>query len=157
MLRRHLALAILLICIAPAADAQRRDVSVHYSQLPYWEVGVLDAELSTHCANGRFNQNELYAYSFVFNGPIGPGILGVAKAEWNLSDRAAAAKPDTSYYFYRDRTTECQVYRWGPDDQLKKRSTPLDPNPYRQQLEQSFQYRTVPGLGASGSTSGAQP
>jgi hypothetical protein len=114
-------LALILILFLPhGVLAQKRDGNVRYSQLPYWEVGVLDADLSTLCANGRFNLLDLYAFNFVFNGPVGPGVMGVAKSDWNLSDPAHAGRPATSYYFLRDRTTDCQVYRWGPEDQRKK-------------------------------------
>jgi hypothetical protein len=137
-------LALAVVVAAPAA-AQQRDVNVSTSQLPYWEVGVLDSNLSTLCANGRFNEAQLYAYRIVFNGPIGPGVVGVAKTGWNLSDIARAAEPDTSYYFYRDKTTNCQVFKWGPTDTPKKQGAgPLDYNPYRPLVEQSYQYRLTP-------------
>ncbi len=121
------------------------------SQLPYWEVGVLDPALSTLCSNGRFNERELYSFRIVFNGPIGPGVVGVAKTGWNLTDLASAAKPDTSYFFYRDRTTNCQVFRWGPGDTPGKQGAgPLDYNPYRPLVEQSYQYKLTPQRGVGG-------
>lgn len=137
--------AVLVLLALGAAEAQQRDVNMQTSQLPYWEVGVLDSELSTLCANGRFNETNIYSFRIVFNGPIGPGVVGVAKTGWNLSDLAGAAKPDTSYYFYRDRTTNCQVFRWSAADQPKKQgATPLDFNPYRPLVEQSYQFKAVP-------------
>jgi hypothetical protein len=130
---------------AGTAFGQQQDVNVQRSQLPYWEVGVLDAELSTLCANGRFNETQVYSYRIVFTGPIGPGVVGIAKTGWNLTDLAGKAKPETNYYFYRDRTTDCQVFHWGPGDQPKKQGAgPLDYNPYRPLVEQSYQYSLSP-------------
>jgi hypothetical protein len=131
-----------------AAEAQQRDVVVQTSQLPYWEVGVLDGDLSTLCANGRFNEANVYAFRIIFNGPIGPGVVGIAKTGWNLDDIAGAAKPETSYYFYLDRTTNCQVFRWSATDQPKKQgANPLDFNPYRPLVEQSYQFKATPAPG----------
>jgi hypothetical protein len=144
MFARLLAGVALTMALVGAALAQQRDVNVSTSQLPYWEVGVLDADLSTLCSNGRFNESQLYAYRIVFNGPIGPGVVGIAKTGWNLYDIANAAKPDTSYYFYRDKTTSCQVFRWSSTDTPKKQGAgPLDFNPYRPLVEQSYQYRAT--------------
>jgi hypothetical protein len=114
---RVFAILVAALLIAPNAWAQTK---IRYSQLPYWEVGVLDQDLSTLCAMGRFNQADLFAFNYIFNGPVGPGVLGVAASGWNLSDPGRAAKPDSSYYFLRDRTTECLVYRWGPEEQKRK-------------------------------------
>jgi hypothetical protein len=139
--------AIVLLAAGPAA-AQQHDVNMQMSKLPYWEVGVLDSSLSTLCANGRFNETQVYSYRIVFNGPIGPGVVGVAKTGWNLSDLAGAAQPDTSYYFYRDRTTNCQVFRWNSNDKPGKQGAgPLDYSPYRPLVEQSYQYKMVPQQG----------
>ncbi|SRR5258708_22748754 len=160
MLSRTLVIAVLALLLAPAAHAQKLGTNIRYSQLPYWEVGVLDPELSTLCANGRFNQLELYAFNYVFNGPVGPAVLGVATNAWNLSDPGHIAKAKSSYYFLRDRTTNCQVFRWGPGDTPKKQGAPSEFNNYKQQLEQTYQFRLVspPSSPASGgSASNGQP
>ena len=119
----RLILALLLsICMVPGALAQ----NIRYSSLPYWEVGVLDPQLSTLCSGGQFNMADAHAFSYVFRGSVGSAVLGVAKTDWNLVDTSGAAKPGTSYYFLRDRTTNCQVFRWGPNDQRRTMGPPSD-------------------------------
>ncbi|MSP49792.1 MAG: hypothetical protein EXQ95_10775 [Alphaproteobacteria bacterium] len=109
------------------------------SSYPYWEVGLLDADLSTECARGVFNQVQPYKLKMVFNGSIGPAILGVATDRYNLYDPRGRAKRDTSYFFHRDKTGACEVYRFAKGDEPKKQGAlPMDFSPYRSVIEDSY-------------------
>src|SRR5258708_19267394 len=99
MAARIVSISLLAALACGTAAAQQRDSNMQVSQLPYWEVGVLDPALSTLCSNGRFNERELYSFRIVFNGPIGPGVVGVAKTGWNLAALATAPNPDTHSFF----------------------------------------------------------
>ena len=106
---------------------------------PYWEVGALDQDLSTECARGSFNQQQPYKLKLVFNGSIGPAILGVATNQFNLYDPRGKAKKDTSYFFFRDKTGACEVYRFAKGDESKKQGAlPMDFSPYRSVIEDSY-------------------
>ena len=141
---RHVFLAALVGGVAVAwqpapAAAQTGDRVLVTSPHPYWEVGALDAELSTECARGVFNQIQPNKLKMVFNGSIGPGILGVATPQYNLYDPKGRAKKDTSYYFFRDKTGACEVYRFTKGDEQKKQGAlPTDFSPYRSVIEDAY-------------------
>jgi hypothetical protein len=102
-------------------------------------VGALDPELSSECARGNFNQVQPNRLKVVFNGSIGPAILGVATDAYNLYDPKRRAKPDTSYFFHRDKTGACEVYRFTKGDEQKKQGAlPMDHSPYRAVIEDAY-------------------
>ncbi len=143
MVRRRLqpaALAVLLASgLGEAALAQGNDKVLTTSSHPYWEVGALDPDLSTECARGHFNQQQPYKLKMVFNGSIGPAILGVATNQYNLYDPKRRAQKDTSYFFFRDKTGACEVYRFAKGDEPKKQGAlPMDFSPYRSVIEDSY-------------------
>lgn len=143
MRRVLLPLAALAISVLPGlgspALAQNGDRILTTSPHPYWEVGALDSELSTECARGYFNQQQPYKLKMVFNGSIGPAILGVATNQYNLYDPKGRSKKDTSYFFYRDKTGACEVYRFAKGDEPKKQGAlPMDYSPYRSVIEDSY-------------------
>ena len=137
MIRGILLTGTLLLGAAASADAADRVLTT--SQHPYWEVGMLDRDLSTECARGLFNQMQPYQLKMVFNGSIGPAILGVATNQYNLYDPKGRAQKDTSYYFFRDKTGACEVYRFAKGDEQKKQGAlPMDYSPYRSVIEDSY-------------------
>lgn len=130
--------ALLILGGATAAHAQASRV-LTTSTHPYWEVGALDQDLSTECARGNFNQIQPGKLKLVFNGSIGPAILGVATPQYNLYDPKAKAKTDTSYFFFRDKTGACEVYRFAKGDEQKKQGAlPMDFSPYRSVIEDAY-------------------
>ena len=141
--RRACASALLAALVAGGlgqpALAQGNDRVLTTSPHPYWEVGALDPELSTECARGVFNQQQPYKLKLVFNGSIGPAILGVATSQYNLYDPRGKAKRDSSYFFYRDKTGACEVYRFTKGEEPKKQGAlPMDFSPYRSVIEDSY-------------------
>jgi hypothetical protein len=128
------------LALASAAAAQPVDRVLVQSTHPYWEVGVLDKDLSTECARGKFNQVQSNRLKIVFKGPIGPAILGVATGSFNLYDPNRRAQRETSYFFFQDKTGGCQVYRFTKgDDQKKQGALPMDFSPYRSLIEDAYQ------------------
>ena len=124
--------------VAPAM-AQPSSQVLQTSPHPYWEVGALDQLLSTECARGNFNQIPPNRLKIVFNGPIGPAIVGVATDLYNLYDPKKRAKKDTSYFFFRDKTGACEVYRFAKGDEPKKQGAlPMDFSPYRSVIEDAY-------------------
>jgi len=140
------ALSILLgsaaatLALAFGAQAQPVDRILVQSTHPYWEVGILDKDLSTECARGKFNQLQSNRLKIVFKGPIGPAILGVAAGGFNLYDPNRRAQRDTSYFFFHDKTGDCEVYRFTKGDEQKKQGAlPMDFSPYRAIIEDAYQ------------------
>jgi hypothetical protein len=134
-MRQVILLAGALALSAAPASAQILATSVH----PYWEVGLLDSDLSTECARGMFNQVQPYKLKMVFNGAIGPAVIGVATDVFNLYDPKGRAQKNTSYYFHRDKTGACEVYRFAKGDEQKKQGAlPMDFSPYRSVIEDSY-------------------
>jgi hypothetical protein len=132
-----LAAAFLAWGTAPAQAQNSRILTT--TNHPYWEIGALDADLSTECARGLFNQIQPNRLKIVFNGSIGPAILGVATNQFNLYDPKGRAKEDTSYFFFRDKTGACEVYRFAKGDEQKKQGAlPMDFSPYRSVIEDSY-------------------
>lgn len=139
MIKGVLLAGILGLGVATAAHAQNSGKVLTTSPHPYWEVGALDPDLSTECARGSFNQIQPYRLKLVFNGSIGPAILGVATNQYNLYDPKQKAKGDTSYFFFRDKTGACEVYRFAKGDEQKKQGAlPMDFSPYRPVIEDSY-------------------
>jgi hypothetical protein len=137
---RLLAWTVLAATIAGAGPSLAQNSKVlSASTHPYWEVGVLDQALSTECARGYFNQIQTNKLKIVFQGPIGPAILGVATDIYNLYDPKKRAKKDTSYFFFRDKTGGCEVYRFAKGDEPKKQGAlPMDFSPYRSVIEDAY-------------------
>lgn len=132
------ALLLTMATVAPAM-AQPSSQVLQTSPHPYWEVGALDQLLSTECARGNFNQIPPNRLKIVFNGPIGPAIVGVATDLYNLYDPKKRAKKDTSYFFFRDKTGACEVYRFAKGDEPKKQGAlPMDFSPYRSVIEDAY-------------------
>ncbi|MBM3545312.1 MAG: hypothetical protein FJX54_00050 [Alphaproteobacteria bacterium] len=139
MIRVILLGALAFAWLAESAHAQGSSRILTTSNHPYWEVGALDADLSTECARGLFNQVQPNRLKVVFNGAIGPAILGVATSQYNLYDPKRRAKNDTSYFFFRDKTGACEVYRFAKGDEQKKQGAlPMDFSPYRSVIEDSY-------------------
>lgn len=131
---------LLILGSASVAQAQQGGGRIlTTSSHPYWEVGALDQDLSTECARGNFNQIQPGRLKVVFNGSIGPAILGVATNQYNLYDPKAKAKVDTSYFFFRDKTGACEVYRFAKGEEQKKQGAlPMDYSPYRSVIEDAY-------------------
>lgn len=131
---------LLILASATVAHAQQGGGRIlTTSSHPYWEVGALDQDLSTECARGNFNQIQPGRLKVVFNGSIGPAILGVATNQYNLYDPKAKAKVDTSYFFFRDKTGACEVYRFAKGEEQKKQGAlPMDYSPYRSVIEDAY-------------------
>ena len=82
------------------------------TKLPYWRVGDIDRKLSVQCSLGSFNQRVPYKLSGQFAGPMGPALLGAAKGSgMNLFDPKKLADPKFDYWFFRDRTSNCIVFK----------------------------------------------
>jgi hypothetical protein len=59
--------------------------------------------------------------------------------QYNLYDPKGRSKKDTSYFFYRDKTGACEVYRFAKGDEPKKQGAlPMDYSPYRSVIEDSY-------------------
>jgi hypothetical protein len=131
------ALAAAMAVAAPVlAQPSKVLMSVRH---PYWEVGTLDNTLSTECVRGNFNQIQTDQLKIVFTGPIGPAILGVATDVFNLHDPRKRATKNTSYFFFRDRTGACEVYRFVRGEEKRKQgAVPLDSSPYRSAIEDAY-------------------
>lgn len=126
MARRALALLALLLpsglALSPAFAQDTSGAKVLMrSTAPYNDVGVLSPELSTLCTQGLFNQQTLNRLTIEFIGPVGAGVLGIAKGNgWNLSDPQGRADRTASYFFLRDGTSGCEVYYFTPAMKQKK-------------------------------------
>ncbi|TAD91839.1 MAG: hypothetical protein EAZ99_00460 [Alphaproteobacteria bacterium] len=125
----------LLIAATPAA-AQRVDTPTSgvnklvRTPLPYWQVGDVDRELSRLCSMGQFNQRAMYRFSAHFSGNNGQSLVGGAKGSGlNLVDPLSRANPEFDYWFYRDRTANCIVFRAAVDGSGVRRDGPLPTNP----------------------------
>jgi hypothetical protein len=80
--------------------------------LPYWQVGDIDKDLSVRCSMGEFNQRVPYKFSGHFSGATGSALVGGAKGTGlNLFDSRKRADPKFDYWFYRDRTSACIVFK----------------------------------------------
>ena len=131
---------LLILGSASVAQAQQGGGRIlTTSSHPYWEVGALDQDLSTECARGNFDPIQPGGLKVVFNGSIGPAVLGVATNQYNLYDPKAKAKVDTSYFFFRDKTGACEVYRFAKGEEQKKQGAlPMDYSPYRSVIEDAY-------------------
>jgi len=104
------------------------------SEMPFWEVGTLDKNLSMLCSTGRFNQVDTNRVTVGFSGPVGQGVLGMAKGDgWNLYDPTRVAKKDSYYYFHRDRTGQCSVFVWTENDRRSRKGAVMEPPGYRRE------------------------
>ena len=98
--------------------------------LPHWQVGDVDRELSRLCSMGQFNQRTMYRYSAHFSGNSGASLVGGAKGNgFNLRDPLTRANPDFDYWFYRDGTANCIVFRAAVDGRGVRPDGPLPVNP----------------------------
>ncbi len=107
-------LAILIaagaVSVAPAAADDSSNLLK--TALPYWKIGELDKGLSRQCSVGKFNQRMPYQFTAHFDGLTGAALLGGAKGSGlNLSDPLGLADPAYDYWFYRDGTPLCEVFR----------------------------------------------
>jgi hypothetical protein len=102
-----------LLSLLPALLAAGQAVAgvvVLTSKAPYWQVGVRDEDLSRACSLNTFGPK--YPGDFVarFIGPVGGGMLDVAKGTGvNLRDPKRLAKRNEDYFFRNVGTTSCEV------------------------------------------------
>ncbi len=101
--------------------------------LPHWQIGDVDRELSRLCSVGQFNQRAMYRYSAHFSGNTGASLVGGAKGDgFNLRDPLTRANPAFDYWFYRDGTSNCIVFRAAVDGSGVRPDGPLPVNtPFR--------------------------
>lgn len=85
---------------------------VAFSRAPYWQVGLLDSELSGQCSRGHFKQRIYQHRYFGHVGPIGKATLGISHTGYNLHDPYGFAEPSTYYYFLDTGDSRCQVFAW---------------------------------------------
>ena len=114
-MRRTLAVVALVLLTQPALafPALAFDDASHQwgvSTEPYWKVGRPSDELSSLCRAGHFNEKRVGLLYISFIGKEGRGIVGVAKADYNLYDPLGKADPQASYHFYADGTSDCAVF-----------------------------------------------
>lgn len=108
---------------------------VKQTDLPYWEVGVIDKKLSALCSTGRFNQAETNRLTVGFNGEVGAAVLGVARGDgWNLYDPTRAGRKDDTYFFHRDRTGQCTVFFWNAQERKRRIGAVMYPPGYQREL-----------------------
>lgn len=102
----------LLTAGSAAASPENGIDKVVRTPLPYWQVGTIDQDLSRRCSMGTFNQRVPYEFSGHFAGLNGASLVGAAKGSGlNLFDSAKKADPTYDYWFYRDRTSNCIVFK----------------------------------------------
>jgi hypothetical protein len=112
------------------ADAVAQDqlgpkgvIKVTRSPLPYWKVGDIDRDLSKMCSLGQFNQRIPYKFSGQFVGPTGSSLVGGTKGTGlNLFDPQGKRDEAYDYWFFRDRTSACIVFK----SLVDKTGTPLE-------------------------------
>jgi hypothetical protein len=93
------------------------------SPLPYWKVGDIDRDLSKLCSLGQFNQRVPFKFSGQFVGGTGPYMLGGTKGTGlNLFDPQGKRDEAYDYWFLRDRTSACIVFK----SLVDKTGTPLE-------------------------------
>jgi hypothetical protein len=85
---------------------------VAFTRAPYWQVGLLDSELSSHCSRGHFKQRIYQHRYFGHVGPIGKANLGISHTGYNLHDPYGFAEPSTYYYFLDSGDSRCRVFIW---------------------------------------------
>ena len=92
-----------LVGLATPASAAKTARTLVRSTHPYWDVGVMDPDLGRLCATGKFNEVEMNRFVARFSGPLGPGLLGIAKGTGlNLRDPGHKALKSEDYFFYQD-------------------------------------------------------
>ncbi len=108
-----IAAAAWLAAAGPAlANGENGIDKVVRTPLPYWQVGTIDQDLSRRCSMGTFNQRVLYLYAGHFRGINGASLVGAAKGSGlNLFDSQKKADPTYDYWFFRDRTSNCIVFK----------------------------------------------
>lgn len=125
---RILAPLLLALLVATPIGAQtpfpeRPVIKLYRSPLPNWKVGDIDRDLSRLCSLGQFNQRVPFRFVGQFVGPSGAAMLGGAKGTGlNLFDPLNRSDPGFDYWFHRDRTSACIVYR----AEVDKTGTPLE-------------------------------
>lgn len=98
-------------------------IKVTRSPLPYWKVGDIDRDLSKMCSLGQFNQRIPYKFSGQFVGPSGSSLVGGTKGTGlNLFDPQGKRDEAYDYWFFRDRTSACIVFK----SLVDKTGTPLE-------------------------------
>lgn len=125
----------------PVDQTQRRRTVTRYepdgfmalrSDLPFWEIGLVDKKLSNLCSTARFNQVDTNRVTLGFNGQVGAGVLGVALGDgFNLYDPSRAARPGDTYFFHRDRTGQCTVFFWNAEERRRRQGAVMYPPGYR--------------------------
>lgn len=99
------------------------------SKLPYWRVGDIDKSLSRLCSLGQFNQRVPFKYSGIFTGPKGSSLVGGVKGTGlNLYDPRGKADHGHDYWFYRDRTSDCIVFKAKVKPNTDPNAPPTPPN-----------------------------
>lgn len=103
----------LMLATGPASASVENGISkVVRTPLPYWQVGTIDQDLSRRCSLGTFNQRVPYMFSGHFSGLNGASLVGAAKGSGlNLFDSGKKADPTFDYWFFRDRTSNCIVFK----------------------------------------------
>lgn len=127
---RHLIAAILFTLLMAGPEVQAQDqlgpkgvIKVTRSPLPYWKVGDIDRDLSRMCSLGQFNQRIPYKFSGQFIGPSGASLVGGTKGTGlNLFDPQGKRDEAFDYWFFRDRTSACIVFK----SLVDKTGTPLE-------------------------------
>jgi hypothetical protein len=98
-------------------------IKVERTPLPYWKVGDIDRELSRMCSLGTFNQRIPFKFAGQFVGPSGATMLGGTKGTGlNLFDPQGKRDEAYDYWFFRDRTSACIVFK----SLVDKTGTPLE-------------------------------
>jgi len=82
----------------------------HKTQHPIANVGTLNPELSVACQHHTFNQLNVQNLLIGYAGKKGRGITGIATKTYNLRDPMGLARDDTTYHFFNDGYSDCQVY-----------------------------------------------
>jgi len=77
---------------------------------PIANVGTLNPELSVACQHHSFNQLKIQNLLIGYAGKKGRGITGIATKAYNLRDPKGLARDDTTYHFFNDGYSNCQVY-----------------------------------------------
>ena len=114
-----------LIAALLAATAAEAGEVVLSSTSPYWDVGVRDDALSRACSHNEFAPKHPGDLLARFTGPVGAGVLDVAKGTGlNLRDPKHHAKQNEDYFFRNTGTTSCEVLVGGRGGKRPKPAKP---------------------------------
>ncbi len=109
-MRVFLALALLVSLSSPAYAYDEHATQYGISKEPLWKVGTRDTALSLACRQGRFNEARINYYYMTFTNAEFGGTTGIAKVGFNLIDKDNKGRPNETYFFYQDGTSECGVF-----------------------------------------------